>query len=66
MFAYQVLNGILEKGYHEPYVYLSLADIYQYQLNDPEKAVFYVEEFLKLKRNREVEKRLDSLKSEIK
>jgi tetratricopeptide (TPR) repeat protein len=64
--AIEILSGIIDQGYHEPYVYLTLADIYQYQLKNQEKAIFCLEEFLKLKRNREAEKRLESLKSELK
>jgi tetratricopeptide (TPR) repeat protein len=65
-YAIEILNGMIDQGYHEPYVYLTLADIYQYQLKNPEKAIFCLEDFLKLKRNREAEKRLESLKSESK
>jgi tetratricopeptide (TPR) repeat protein len=64
--AIEVLNGIIAMGFREPHVYLSLADIYQYQLNDAAHASKYLEEFLKSKRSREVEKRLESLKSETK
>jgi tetratricopeptide (TPR) repeat protein len=63
--AIGILQGIIDQGYHEPYVYLTLADIYQYQQKNREKAVFYIEEFLKLKRNREAEKRLELLKFDL-
>lgn len=58
------LLNILDLGYNEPYVYLALADIYQYRLNNPAEAIKYIEEYLKLKRNSEVQERLIKLKME--
>jgi tetratricopeptide (TPR) repeat protein len=63
--AIDILRGILDQGYHEPSIFLTLADIYQYQLKNPDKAISCMEEYLKLKRSREAEKRLELLKSEL-
>jgi tetratricopeptide (TPR) repeat protein len=63
--AADVLRGILGTGFTGPYVYLALADIYQYQLHEPDEAVHYLKEYLNIESNREVQKRLEELQSEI-
>jgi len=60
-----ILNKILAKGYEEPVVYITLADIYQYRIDDAGKAVFYLEESLKIQRNHKTGKRLEALKLEL-
>lgn len=59
--AVKVLAGIIEKGFKEPVVYLTLADVFQYQLEDLKQAVFYLEEYLKVQQEPEVRKRLEEL-----
>lgn len=59
--AVKILAGIIEKGFKEPIVYLTLADIFQYRLEDLEQAVIYLEEYLKVQREPEARKRLEEL-----
>ena len=59
--AVRVLETVLQKGYREPVVYLSLADIYQYRLEDTEKAASQLQEYLKIQKDSEVQQRLDAL-----
>lgn len=63
--AVMILNRILEKGYSEPVIHITLADIYQYRLDDAGKALFYLEESLKIQRNNKIEERLEALKLEL-
>jgi predicted Zn-dependent protease len=63
--AVKILNKILAKGYSEPVVYITLADIYQYRIDNAGKALFYLEESLKMQRNYKIEKRLEALKLEL-
>ena len=63
--AEDILLEIIGKGHKLPYVYLSLADIYQYYLDDPTKAAENLEQYLKLEANHEVQKRLDLLNKEL-
>ncbi len=58
-------HKILAKGYSEPVVYITLADIYQYGINDTKKAIFNLEKYLQIQRNNKVEKRLEALKLEL-
>ena len=46
-------------GYKEAYIYIFLADIYQYNLDNKEAAKENLEKYLKLKNNPEAEKRLN-------
>jgi len=61
----EILLGILRTGFKGPYVYLALGDLYQYRLGDIPEAAHYLEEYLKLEANREVQKRLEELKEEM-
>jgi tetratricopeptide (TPR) repeat protein len=63
--ALNTLLEILNLGYKEPYVYLALGDIYQYVLKSPVEAVEFIEKYLTLRGDREVQKRLDELKVEL-
>jgi len=63
--AVKILNKILDKGYSEPVVYITLADIYQYRINDTKKALSSLEKYLQIQRNNKVEKRLEALKLEL-
>ncbi len=60
-----ILNKILAKGYSEPVVYITLADIYQYRIDDTKKAISNLEKYLQIQRNNEVENRLEALKLEL-
>jgi tetratricopeptide (TPR) repeat protein len=60
--------GLLEKiraqGQKAPAILLSLADIYQYRLQDLPRAVFYLRQFLDAEDNPEVRARLAELESQ--
>ena len=60
--AVEKLERIIDLGCYEPYVYLALADIHQYGLDDPETAARYLEEFLVLKEDGDVRDRLAELR----
>ena len=60
--AVDLLNGILKKGINEPSIYLFLADIYQKNLGDQQKAIDSLEAFLARKADSDVEKKLAALK----
>ena len=63
--AEDILLNIIDTGHKLPHVYLSLGDLYQYHINDPEKALQYLSEYLKLESNHEVEKRYNRLRDEL-
>ena len=60
--AIVVLKAILENGFDDPVILLSIADIYQYRLGDPESARAYLDRYLKLKEDPAVRRRLDELR----
>jgi tetratricopeptide (TPR) repeat protein len=57
------LERILSLGYNELYVYLALADIHQYGLDDQEAAAGYLEEYLALKDDDNIRDRLEELRA---
>lgn len=59
--AVSLLNQIIAKGYPEAVVYLTLADIHQYRLDDRQKVVSYLEQYLKIQGNPEVKRRREEL-----
>ncbi len=61
--AEQTLNAILASGTAEPAVYLFLADLYQNNLNDVNKAISSLESYLKLRADPDAESRLAQLKA---
>ena len=63
--AIQILRSILNQNYKEPIIYLTLSDIYFYKKNDIPNAIEYVEQYLKLESDREVQKRYESMKEMI-
>lgn len=63
--AVTILNKILDKGYSEPVIYITLADIYQYRINDAKKALSNLEKHLQIQRSDKIEKRLEALKLEL-
>jgi tetratricopeptide (TPR) repeat protein len=60
--AVQYLNTIIEKGVKDANVYLFLADIYEKNLNNPEKAIENLQIYLEKRTDPDVQKRLDNLK----
>jgi len=60
------LNNVLDKGVKEPAVYLFLADIYERNLADPQKAIQNLEQYLALRADEQAQKRLDGLKMQAK
>ncbi len=60
--AEKMLQCLLDKGFNEPYIYLFLADIYEYNFLKKDKAVFCLERYLELRGSREIEERLKNLK----
>jgi len=63
--AVDLLNGILDKGVKEPSIYLFLADIYQENLDDPRKAIEYLDAYLSRRADSDAEKRLAALKAAL-
>ncbi len=59
--AVGILKGILEQGYSNSTILLSLADIYQYRLNDPDQAREYLAACLYIKENPEIRTRYEKL-----
>jgi len=56
------LEKLLENGFAEPVVYLSLADIFQYELNEIEPALEYLQKYIAIKKDKEIVKRAEELK----
>jgi tetratricopeptide (TPR) repeat protein len=63
--AVDLLNGILDKGAKEPSLYLFLADIYQENLDDPRKAIEYLDAYLSRRPDSDAEKRVAALKAAL-
>jgi tetratricopeptide (TPR) repeat protein len=63
--AVAILVRIIESGKADPVVYLSLADIYQHRLLDIRSAMRYLDGFLELRGDPEVQERYDELKRRI-
>ena len=62
--ALRSLEQILGGGYREAVVYLTLADIYQYRMDDVPRAARALEEYLRLQKDPEVQKRLEALREQ--
>ncbi len=62
--AVQRLTAILSRGHPRPHVYLLLADVYQYSLNEPVRASDCLRSYLKMRGDPEVEKRFKELQAE--
>jgi tetratricopeptide (TPR) repeat protein len=60
--AMEVLGKIIESGYNEPVVFLTMADICQYKLHKKDLAITYLGKYLELKTDEGVFRRLDALK----
>ena len=63
--AIEILLNIIDQNYEEPIIYLTLSDIYYYKMNNIPEALKYMEDYLRLESDRVVQKRYDSMKSEI-
>jgi hypothetical protein len=63
--ACEVLLAIIDKGYTEPVIYLSLADIYQYKLDDPSNALLYLEKYSALIHDDNIEGRIEELRARL-
>jgi tetratricopeptide (TPR) repeat protein len=57
------LEKIINQGYKFPYVHLLLADIYQYELNEPQKALIQLTIFVNLFDDSEVDFRIKELEN---
>jgi hypothetical protein len=57
--AVSLLLGLLEDGFREPVILLFLADLHEYELNEPQKSRDYLERYLRLKDDESVRKRLE-------
>jgi hypothetical protein len=55
------LEKIISRGHPEPHIFLLLADIHQYSLGDPLRAANCLEDYLRLRGDPEVERRLQEL-----
>ncbi len=61
--AVRTLESVLEAGYRQPVLYLTLADLYQYRLQDDAQALRYLRQYLKLQGDPEARKRLEALEA---
>jgi tetratricopeptide (TPR) repeat protein len=59
--AVLMLEGLIERGHREPAIYLTLADLYEFRLSDRDRARQYLEQYLRLERDPDVQKRLEAL-----
>lgn len=59
--AATLLQTIIDHHTAEPVVYLALADIYQYKLNDTARALAYLKKYAQLAENTEVQSRIKKL-----
>lgn len=58
--ALSIMTSLLDEGYADSYIYLLLADIYEFGFSDIEKAKLYLKKSLDLSYDPIVQKRLDS------
>lgn len=63
--ALNILNEISIHGDNNPYIYLFMADIYEYNLQDYASAVSFLNKFLKNSYDSEIEKRYTLLCSQL-
>ena len=63
--AVDTLQHIIGIGYREPYVLLAMADIFQYRLGDADAAAGALAEYLLVKDDAEIRKRLELLREGI-
>jgi tetratricopeptide (TPR) repeat protein len=59
--ALKSLERVLWKGYRVPVVYLTMADIYQYHLQDPVRAAEHLAQYLRMQKDPEIQRRLEAL-----
>ncbi|MDR2079547.1 MAG: carboxypeptidase regulatory-like domain-containing protein [Treponema sp.] len=63
--ALNILTKLTEKEKNAPYLYLFMADLYQYYTEDTERAVFFLNKFLELRYDEEVANRARLLISDL-
>ena len=59
--AIKILNELTVYGDNNPYIYLFLADIYEYNLKDIENAKNYLNKYLEISFEPDIEKRYKKL-----
>jgi len=59
--AAEILKGIIELGHSNATIFLSLADIYQYRMNDPNQAREYLAAYLFIEENPDIRRRYEKL-----
>ena len=57
----QLLKKVINIGYDEPAIFLTLADIYEYDLNERKKTASYLQESIARLNDPEIESRLQTL-----
>lgn len=62
--AISLLQRILVRGQRAPAVLLSLADIYQYRLKDPQQAILFLKEYLRAEDDPDIRARLTELEGQ--
>ena len=62
--AISLLQRILVRGQRAPAVLLSLADIYQYRLKDPQQAILFLKEYLRAEDDPDIRARLTELQGQ--
>jgi len=60
--AIEVLEKVIEKDTEEPIIYLTLADIYQYNVDNPAKALEMLEKYVALQYNEKAYSRIANLR----
>jgi hypothetical protein len=60
--AVSILLDLAEREKNAPYLYLFIADLYQYYLKEKEQALWFLTQFLELRYDPEAESRLNRLK----
>lgn len=63
--AIEFLKTVLDIGYEEPIVYLTLSNIYEMKLKDLEQAVYYLQKYLDQKDDREEYLKMQILKTKL-
>lgn len=61
----EALESLIADGVNDPFVHLFLADIFQFKLNQPEKAIPHLNRFLDMRYDPDIEKRRTELKKSV-
>lgn len=62
--ALQLLLSILDQAIIEPYVYLTIADIYEYKMKDRENALKYLKKYAHFEENEDILSRIKNLEGQ--